>query len=97
MYLSFHQSMRSRSHPTVLWLLLPAVTLLVTLVAGCAPAPSSGGASSSSQSSISHDRVRDPSGEGEICGGIAGFVCDEGLTCRYQGNYPDAAGVCVKL
>lgn len=33
--------------------------------------------------------------EGEMCGGIAGFRCARGLTCRYDGDYPDAAGVCV--
>jgi hypothetical protein len=39
------------------------------------------------------DRIK---GEGEMCGGIAGFQCEEGLTCRMEGNYPDAAGTCVK-
>ncbi len=33
---------------------------------------------------------------GEMCGGIAGFICDTGLVCQYDGNYPDAGGVCVK-
>jgi hypothetical protein len=35
-------------------------------------------------------------GEGEMCGGIAGFQCEEGLTCKMEANYPDAAGICVK-
>lgn len=34
--------------------------------------------------------------EGEFCGGIAGFLCEDGLTCQYDGNYPDAGGVCVR-
>lgn len=33
---------------------------------------------------------------GEMCGGIAGFVCESGLECRYDGNYPDAGGICVE-
>ncbi len=35
-------------------------------------------------------------GEGEVCGGIAGFTCDKGLVCKMEGNQPDAAGRCVK-
>jgi len=34
--------------------------------------------------------------EGEMCGGIAGFVCEPGLTCMLEGPYPDASGTCVK-
>jgi hypothetical protein len=34
--------------------------------------------------------------EGEFCGGIAGFMCEKGLTCQMEGNYPDAGGTCVK-
>ncbi|MDO8648201.1 MAG: hypothetical protein Q7R81_00275 [Candidatus Peregrinibacteria bacterium] len=35
--------------------------------------------------------------EGELCGGIAGILCEEGLTCDYEGrDYPDAAGTCVE-
>lgn len=33
--------------------------------------------------------------EGEFCGGIAGIMCDAGLTCAYEGDYPDAGGTCV--
>jgi len=33
---------------------------------------------------------------GEMCGGIAGFACEPGLTCLLEGDYPDASGECVK-
>jgi hypothetical protein len=32
---------------------------------------------------------------GKMCGGIAGLRCARGLTCKYDGSYPDAAGTCV--
>jgi hypothetical protein len=35
--------------------------------------------------------------EGEICGGIAGFQCAEGLYCWQTEFYPDAAGTCVNI
>ncbi len=34
--------------------------------------------------------------EGAFCGGFAGTACPEGYACRLDGNYPDAAGKCVK-
>jgi hypothetical protein len=34
--------------------------------------------------------------EGELCGGIAGFICAEGLECLMDGDYPDASGRCIK-
>lgn len=34
--------------------------------------------------------------EGEFYGGIAGIPCSDGYSCRLEGNYPDAGGVCVK-
>ncbi|MBU4070143.1 MAG: hypothetical protein KJ646_04130 [Nanoarchaeota archaeon] len=34
--------------------------------------------------------------ENEFCGGIAGIKCCSGLTCEYDGDYPDAGGVCAK-
>ena len=34
--------------------------------------------------------------EGEFCGGIAAFQCDTGLTCKYDGDYPDAGGTCIR-
>jgi hypothetical protein len=45
--------------------------------------------------------VRDQQAEGEICGGFAGFVCAEGLKCRFGESefetapHADAAGTCV--
>ncbi len=35
--------------------------------------------------------------EGEMCGGIAGFVCCDGLECEYDVNegMPDASGTCI--
>ena len=38
----------------------------------------------------------DRAGENEMCGGIAGIQCADGLTCRYEGDYPDAAGTCTR-
>ncbi len=32
--------------------------------------------------------------EGEFCGGIAAFPCAQGLSCRLEGQYPDAGGAC---
>lgn len=32
---------------------------------------------------------------GEFCGGIAALPCEEGLTCKLDGDYPDAGGTCV--
>jgi hypothetical protein len=31
----------------------------------------------------------------KTCGGIAGILCPDGLTCQYDGNHPDASGKCV--
>lgn len=33
-------------------------------------------------------------GEGQMCGGIAGFACAEGLYCQMTAVHPDASGVC---
>ncbi len=33
--------------------------------------------------------------EGQLCGGIAGITCAEGLSCKMEGDYPDAGGTCV--
>lgn len=47
--------------------------------------------SSSSLSSSSRSQAK----LGEFCGGIAGIQCVSGLTCDYEGTYPDAGGTCV--
>ena len=39
-------------------------------------------------------------GEGEMCHGIAGIKCDNGLWCEHDANscnVADAAGICVKV
>jgi hypothetical protein len=33
----------------------------------------------------------------KICGGLKGIACPDGYSCKYNGNYPDASGICVKL
>ncbi|MBL4683312.1 MAG: hypothetical protein JKY37_01890 [Nannocystaceae bacterium] len=33
---------------------------------------------------------------GGMCGGIAGFQCVEGAHCELEGDFPDAAGICVE-
>jgi len=65
---------------------IAAAAALMALAVGCkttgAPDPASPA-----------NRVK---GEGEMCGGIAGFTCQEGLYCRMTATHPDAAGTCVK-
>lgn len=36
-----------------------------------------------------------PSSQAQFCGGIAGISCPAGFTCKLDGNYPDAGGVCI--
>ncbi|MFH1864216.1 MAG: hypothetical protein ABIJ85_04950 [bacterium] len=44
--------------------------------------------------------VDDPTAEGKFCGGIAANLpenqCPEGFSCKLDGKYPDAGGVCTK-
>ncbi len=35
-------------------------------------------------------------GLGEMCGGIAAIRCQSGLSCKLDGQHPDAGGVCVE-
>ncbi|MFH1365122.1 MAG: hypothetical protein ABIH28_00880 [archaeon] len=37
------------------------------------------------------------SSENEMCGGIAGIQCCSDLTCKLDGDYPDAAGKCINV
>jgi hypothetical protein len=38
-----------------------------------------------------------PPGQTDIfCGGIAGVLCPEEMTCKLDGDYPDAGGTCVR-
>lgn len=37
---------------------------------------------------------RPTAGVGEMCGGIAGIRCSDGLICQLNGTYPDASGTC---
>lgn len=34
--------------------------------------------------------------EGKFCGGFAGVACPKGYSCKLDGKYPDAGGVCIK-
>lgn len=40
------------------------------------------------------DQNVDP--EGKFCGGFAGIICPKGYECKYDGDYPDASGICIK-
>lgn len=42
------------------------------------------------------NQITPTSDEGKICGGIAGIICPTGYQCKYNNNYPDASGTCVK-
>lgn len=33
---------------------------------------------------------------GQFCGGLAGKGCPFGFSCRLDGDYPDAGGICKK-
>lgn len=35
-----------------------------------------------------------PHGSTGTCGGIAGLQCPRGSSCRLDGSYPDAGGIC---
>lgn len=59
---------------------------------GC-PLPATCEKRSENNNNNAFSRVRK---EGEMCGGIAAFPCEEGLICKYDGSYPDAGGTCVK-
>jgi hypothetical protein len=62
---------------------------LLTLAVGCQSAATAGDPSPPPPAGRVH-------GEGQMCGGIAGFQCAEGLYCNMTATHPDAAGVCKK-
>ncbi|MEK7217414.1 MAG: hypothetical protein AAB640_00005, partial [Patescibacteria group bacterium] len=33
----------------------------------------------------------------KFCGGITGKLCPSGYSCKLDGNYPDAGGICIKI
>jgi len=45
---------------------------------------------------LSTFKLTDESSEGKFCGGFAGVICPEGYSCKYDGDYPDAGGKCIK-
>lgn len=72
---------------------LIALGFSLAVLAACTPqAPQDGSGSSSSSVSTQRPLAL----EGEFCGGIAAFQCAQGLTCVYDGTYPDAGGTCVR-
>ena len=76
--------MSARQSVTVLCILLTGLFLASLAAAAAAPAAPAG----------------KPAGPGQMCGGIAGIVCDTGLFCRFPVNQckvSDLAGKCVKL
>lgn len=48
------------------------------------------------KSIMMYSKLNEKANEGEFCGGIAGVLCADGLSCKLDGNYPDAGGVCVR-
>lgn len=70
-----------------------AIGFALATLAACNPQTPTG-ENGSSASSTSNERPL--ALEGEFCGGIAAFQCAPGLTCKYDGTYPDAGGTCVK-
>lgn len=67
--------------------------LAFALLAACAPQSPTTGATGGAGGT---GGGRQPAAEGEFCGGIAGILCDEGLRCIFDGDYPDAGGICVR-
>lgn len=65
------------------------IALLAALAAGC-------GSTGSAEPSPAPPQGREPRAEGQMCAGIAGFQCQDGLYCQMTDTYPDAAGVCRK-
>ncbi len=72
-----------------------ACVLAILLSAGCAaPAPK---AKDCGTGPCPVEGAPFPSSpEGAFCGGLAGIACQAGYECKFDGNYPDAGGKCVK-
>lgn len=79
-------------------LLTLSLTSLALLGLAACETQDGGSSASSSSSSVASSlpQGRPAAREGEMCGGIAGFLCEPGLTCKYAGDYPDASGICVR-
>ncbi len=80
---------------------LLTITAVLSLLAACTPTPAPGTNSTArphapSSESTSSVAIAPRAKEGELCGGIAGILCEPSLFCKYDGAYPDAAGTCVK-
>ena len=61
-----------------------------------APAPASASASASAPTSVPGSPARKKAKAGEMCGGIAGIGCADGLVCKMTGPmHPDKSGTCV--
>ena len=60
-----------------------------------APSTSSSSSSMTSSMTSTSSPSQGKAGRGQFCGGIAGIQCATGLTCQYEGTYPDAGGTCI--
>jgi len=66
--------------------------ILIILISGCAKQELPAG--KPSEQTRPTGEAKECADEGEFCGGIAGIICCGG-TCQYDGDYPDAGGICV--
>ena len=74
----------------------PLIALSLTLLAGCGHFKNDEGAETVPAAEVS----RPVGGVGEMCGGIAGIQCAEGLACIFEdgvcSSVADPSGACVK-
>lgn len=45
---------------------------------------------------IANAETKAPPERGQFCGGIGAIRCAAGFTCKLDGTYPDAGGICIK-